>query len=75
MTMLQKPTDSPAVDSGESFLMEWLAVRQASAVWLGVSSQRNWPLGTPSPWTSEAPFLPGFDRLGLRYLPHPHIGR
>jgi hypothetical protein len=27
MTMLQKPTDSPAVDSGESFLMEWLAVR------------------------------------------------
>jgi hypothetical protein len=37
-----------------------------------ISSQRNWPLGTPSSWTSEAPFLPGFDRLGLRYLPHSH---
>jgi hypothetical protein len=64
--------DSPAVDSGASFLIDWLAVRQTSAVWLGVSSQRKWPLGTPSPWTPEAPFLAGFDRLGLRYLPHPH---
>jgi hypothetical protein len=25
--------------------------------------------------TSEAPFLPGFDEVGLRHLPHPPIGR